>query len=167
MEKGTFHIKTGFAEMFKGGVIMDVTTPEQAVIAEEAGAVAVMALERVPADIRAQGGVARMSDPKIIKEIMAAVSIPVMAKVRIGHFVEAMILEAIGVDFIDESEVLTPADEEHHIDKWKFKVPFVCGARNLGEALRRIAEGAAMIRTKGEAGTGNVVEAVRQLRGEC
>ncbi len=142
--------------MFKGGVIMDVTTPEQAVIAEEAGAVAVMALERVPADIRAQGGVARMSDPKRIKEIMAAVSIPVMAKVRIGHFVEAMILEAIGVDFIDESEVLTPADEEHHIDKWKFKVPFVNGARDLGEALRRIAEGAAMIRTKGEAGTGNV-----------
>ena len=164
MEKGTFQIKTGFAEMFKGGVIMDVTTPEQAVIAEEAGAVAVMALERVPADIRAQGGVARMSDPKIIKEIMAAVSIPVMAKVRIGHFVEAMILEAIGVDFIDESEVLTPADEEHHIDKWKFKVPFVCGARNLGEALRRIAEGAAMIRTKGEAGPGNVVEAVRHAR---
>ncbi|GAA5338788.1 pyridoxal 5'-phosphate synthase lyase subunit PdxS [Thermus antranikianii] len=164
MEKGTFQIKTGFAEMFKGGVIMDVTTPEQAVIAEEAGAVAVMALERVPADIRAQGGVARMSDPKVIKEIMAAVSIPVMAKVRIGHFVEAMILEALGVDFIDESEVLTPADEEHHIDKWKFKVPFVCGARNLGEALRRIAEGAAMIRTKGEAGTGNVVEAVRHAR---
>ncbi len=164
MEKGTFHIKTGFAEMFKGGVIMDVTTPEQAVIAEEAGAVAVMALERVPADIRAQGGVARMSDPKRIKEIMAAVSIPVMAKVRIGHFVEAMILEAIGVDFIDESEVLTPADEEHHIDKWKFKVPFVNGARDLGEALRRIAEGAAMIRTKGEAGTGNVVEAVRHAR---
>jgi len=164
MEKGTFQIKTGFAEMFKGGVIMDVTPPEQAVIAEEAGAVAVMALERVPADIRAQGGVARMSDPKIIKEIMAAVSIPVMAKVRIGHFVEAMILEAIGVDFIDESEVLTPADEEHHIDKWKFKVPFVCGARNLGEALRRIAEGAAMIRTKGEAGTGNVVEAGRHAR---
>ena len=164
MEKGTFHIKTGFAEMFKGGVIMDVTTPEQAVIAEEAGAVAVMASERARADIRAQGGVARMSDPKIIKEIMAAVSIPVMAKVRIGHFVEAMILEAIGVDFIDESEVLTPADEEHHIDKWKFKVPFVCGARNLGEALRRIAEGAAMIRTKGEAGTGNVVEAVRHAR---
>ncbi len=164
MEKGTFQIKTGFAEMFKGGVIMDVTTPEQAVIAEEAGAVAVMALERVPADIRAQGGVARMSDPKIIKEIMAAVSIPVMAKVRIGHFVEAMILEALGVDFIDESEVLTPADEEHHIDKWKFKVPFVNGARDLGEALRRIAEGAAMIRTKGEAGTGNVVEAVRHAR---
>jgi pyridoxal 5'-phosphate synthase pdxS subunit len=164
MEKGTFQIKTGFAEMFKGGVIMDVTTPEQAIIAEEAGAVAVMALERVPADIRAQGGVARMSDPKVIKEIMAAVSIPVMAKVRIGHFVEAMILEAIGVDFIDESEVLTPADEEHHIDKWKFKVPFVNGARDLGEALRRIAEGAAMIRTKGEAGTGNVVEAVRHAR---
>jgi pyridoxal 5'-phosphate synthase pdxS subunit len=164
MEKGTFQIKTGFAEMFKGGVIMDVTTPEQAIIAEEAGAVAVMALERVPADIRAQGGVARMSDPKVIKEIMAAVSIPVMAKVRIGHFVEAMILEAIGVDIIDESEVLTPADEEHHIDKWKFKVPFVNGARDLGEALRRIAEGAAMIRTKGEAGTGNVVEAVRHAR---
>ncbi|TBH21075.1 pyridoxal 5'-phosphate synthase lyase subunit PdxS [Thermus thermamylovorans] len=164
MEKGTFQIKTGFAEMFKGGVIMDVTTPEQAAIAEEAGAVAVMALERVPADIRAQGGVARMSDPKVIKEIMAAVSIPVMAKVRIGHFAEAMILEALGVDFIDESEVLTPADEEHHIDKWKFRVPFVCGARDLGEALRRIAEGAAMIRTKGEAGTGNVVEAVRHAR---
>jgi pyridoxal 5'-phosphate synthase pdxS subunit len=164
MEKGTFQIKTGFAEMFKGGVIMDVTTPEQAIIAEEAGAVAVMALERVPADIRAQGGVARMSDPKVIKEIMAAVSIPVMAKVRIGHFVEAMILEAIGVDFIDESEVLTPADEELHIDKWKFKVPFVNGAQDLGEALRRIAEGAAMIRTKGEAGTGNVVEAVRHAR---
>ncbi len=164
MEKGTFPIKTGFAEMFKGGVIMDVTTPEEARIAEEAGAVAVMALERVPADIRAQGGVARMSDPKRIKEIMAAVSIPVMAKVRIGHFVEAMILEALGVDFIDESEVLTPADEEHHIDKWRFGVPFVCGARNLGEALRRIAEGAAMIRTKGEAGTGNVVEAVRHAR---
>ncbi|AEB11968.1 pyridoxal 5'-phosphate synthase lyase subunit PdxS [Marinithermus hydrothermalis] len=164
MEKGTLRVKTGFAEMFKGGVIMDVTTPEQAVIAEEAGACAVMALERVPADIRAQGGVARMSDPKIIKEIMAAVSIPVMAKVRIGHFVEAMILEAIGVDFIDESEVLTPADDEHHIDKWSFKVPFVCGARDLGEALRRIGEGAAMIRTKGEAGTGNVIEAVRHAR---
>ncbi|HFB39213.1 MAG TPA: pyridoxal 5'-phosphate synthase lyase subunit PdxS, partial [Oceanithermus sp.] len=144
--------------------IMDVTTPEQAEIAEEAGAVAVMALERVPADIRAQGGVARMADPKKIKEIMAAVSIPVMAKVRIGHFAEAMILEALGVDFIDESEVLTPADEEHHIDKWAFKVPFVNGARDLGEALRRIAEGAAMIRTKGEAGTGNVVEAVRHAR---
>ena len=162
--KGTLKVKTGFAEMFKGGVIMDVTTPEQAEIAEEAGAVAVMALERVPADIRAQGGVARMADPKKIKEIMAAVSIPVMAKVRIGHFAEAMILEAIGVDFIDESEVLTPADEEHHIDKWAFKVPFVNGARDLGEALRRIAEGAAMIRTKGEAGTGNVVEAVRHAR---
>ncbi len=162
--KGTLKVKTGFAEMFKGGVIMDVTTPEQAEIAEEAGAVAVMALERVPADIRAQGGVARMADPKKIKEIMAAVSIPVMAKVRIGHFAEAMILEALGVDFIDESEVLTPADEEHHIDKWAFKVPFVNGARDLGEALRRIAEGAAMIRTKGEAGTGNVVEAVRHAR---
>ncbi len=163
-EKGTLKVKTGFAEMFKGGVIMDVTTAEQAEIAEEAGAVAVMALERVPADIRAQGGVARMADPKKIKEIMAAVSIPVMAKVRIGHFAEAMILEALGVDFIDESEVLTPADEEHHIDKWAFKVPFVNGARDLGEALRRIAEGAAMIRTKGEAGTGNVVEAVRHAR---
>ena len=164
MEKGTLRVKTGFAEMFKGGVIMDVTTPEQAKIAEEAGAVAVMALERVPADIRAQGGVARMSDPKVIKEIMAAVSIPVMAKVRIGHLAEAMILEALGIDFIDESEVLTPADEEHHIDKWAFKVPFVNGARDLGEALRRIAEGSAMIRTKGEAGTGNVVEAVRHAR---
>ncbi len=164
MEKGTLRVKTGFAEMFKGGVIMDVTDAEQAKIAEEAGAVAVMALERVPADIRAQGGVARMSDPKKIKEIMAAVSIPVMAKARIGHFAEAMILEALGVDFIDESEVLTPADEEHHIDKWAFKVPFVNGARDLGEALRRIAEGAAMIRTKGEAGTGNVVEAVRHAR---
>jgi len=164
MEKGTLQVKTGFAEMFKGGVIMDVTDAEQAKIAEEAGAVAVMALERVPADIRAQGGVARMSDPKKIKEIMAAVSIPVMAKARIGHFAEAMILEALGVDFIDESEVLTPADEEHHIDKWSFKVPFVNGARDLGEALRRIAEGAAMIRTKGEAGTGNVVEAVRHAR---
>ncbi len=164
MEKGTLRVKTGFAEMFKGGVIMDVTTPEQAGIAEEAGAVAVMALERVPADIRVQGGVARMSDPKVIKEIMAAVSIPVMAKVRIGHFAEAMVLEALGVDFIDESEVLTPADEEHHIDKWAFKVPFVNGARDLGEALRRIAEGSAMIRTKGEAGTGNVVEAVRHAR---
>lgn len=150
--------------MLKGGVIMDVTTPEQAVIAEKAGAVAVMALERVPADIRARGGVARMSDPKIIKEIKAAVSIPVMAKVRIGHFVEAQILEALGIDFIDESEVLTPADEMYHIDKWAFKIPFVCGARNLGEALRRIGEGASMIRTKGEAGTGNVVEAVRHMR---
>ena len=164
MEKGTFQIKTGFAEMFKGGVIMDVTTPEQAVIAEEAGAVAVLALERVPADIRAQGGVARMSDPKIIKEIMAAVSIPVMAKVRIGHFVEAMILEAIGVDFIDESEVLTPADDRYHLNKHGFKVPFLCGCKNLGEALRRINEGAAMMRTKGEAGTGNIVEAVRHIR---
>ncbi len=161
---GTIKVKTGFAEMFKGGVIMDVTTAEQAAIAEEAGAVAVMALERVPADIRAQGGVARMADPKKIKEIMSAVSIPVMAKARIGHFVEAQILEALGVDFVDESEVLTPADEEHHIDKWAFKVPFVNGARDLGEALRRIAEGAAMIRTKGEAGTGNVVEAVRHAR---
>jgi len=150
--------------MLKGGVIMDVTTPEQAEIAEEAGAVAVMALERVPADIRAQGGVARMSDPKIIKAIMKAVSIPVMAKCRIGHFVEAQILEALGVDFIDESEVLTPADEQHHINKHAFKVPFVCGCRDLGEALRRIGEGAAMIRTKGEAGTGNVVEAVRHMR---
>lgn len=164
MEKGTYRVKTGFAEMFKGGVIMDVTTPEQARIAEEAGAVAVMALERVPAEIRAQGGVARMADPKKIKEIMNAVSIPVMAKVRIGHIAEAKILEALGVDFIDESEVLTPADPFHHIDKWQFKVPFVCGCRDLGEAARRIAEGAAMIRTKGEAGTGNVVEAVRHMR---
>jgi pyridoxal 5'-phosphate synthase pdxS subunit len=150
--------------MFKGGVIMDVTTPEQAQIAEEAGAVAVMALERVPADIRAQGGVARMADPKKIKEIMNAVSIPVMAKCRIGHIAEAKILEALGVDFIDESEVLTPADPFHHIDKWQFKVPFVCGCRDLGEACRRLAEGAAMLRTKGEAGTGNVVEAVRHMR---
>jgi pyridoxal 5'-phosphate synthase pdxS subunit len=164
MEKGTYRVKTGFADMFKGGVIMDVTTPEQAKIAEEAGAVAVMALERVPADIRAQGGVARMADPKKIKEIMDAVSIPVMAKVRIGHLAEARILEALGVDFIDESEVLTPADPFHHIDKWQFKVPFVCGCRDLGEAARRIAEGAAMIRTKGEAGTGNVIEAVRHMR---
>jgi pyridoxal 5'-phosphate synthase pdxS subunit len=156
--------KAGFAEMFKGGVIMDVVNAQQAEIAQEAGAVAVMALERVPADIRAQGGVARMSDPKLIKEIMSAVSIPVMAKCRIGHIVEAQILEAIGVDFIDESEVLTPADESFHIDKHAFKVPFVCGATNIGEALRRIAEGAAMIRTKGEAGTGNVVEAVRHAR---
>lgn len=163
-QKGTFTVKKGLAEMLKGGVIMDVTTPEQAKIAEEAGAVAVMALERVPADIRAVGGVARMADPEVILAIMEAVSIPVMAKVRIGHFVEAQILEALGVDYIDESEVLTPADEEHHIDKHLFKVPFVCGARNLGEALRRIAEGAAMIRTKGEAGTGNVVEAVRHMR---
>ncbi|NPA07307.1 MAG: pyridoxal 5'-phosphate synthase lyase subunit PdxS [Chloroflexi bacterium] len=164
MLTGTFKVKIGLAQMLKGGVIMDVVTPEQAKIAEDAGAVAVMALERVPADIRAQGGVARMSDPELILKIMDAVSIPVMAKVRIGHFVEAQILEAIGVDFIDESEVLTPADEEHHIDKHKFKVPFVAGARNLGEALRRIAEGAAMIRTKGEAGTGDVVEAVRHAR---
>jgi pyridoxal 5'-phosphate synthase pdxS subunit len=159
-----YELNKNLAQMLKGGVIMDVTTPEQAVIAEKAGAVAVMALERVPADIRARGGVARMSDPKIIKEIKAAVSIPVMAKVRIGHFVEAQILEALGIDFIDESEVLTPADEMYHIDKWAFKIPFVCGARNLGEALRRIGEGASMIRTKGEAGTGNVVEAVRHMR---
>ena len=163
-EVGTFRVKAGLAEMLKGGVIMDVTTPEQAVIAERAGAVAVMALERVPADIRAAGGVARMADPRIVREIMDAVTIPVMAKARIGHFVEAQILEALGVDYIDESEVLTPADEQYHIDKVKFKVPFVCGARNLGEALRRIAEGAAMIRTKGEPGTGNVVEAVRHAR---
>ncbi|MGK0618753.1 pyridoxal 5'-phosphate synthase lyase subunit PdxS [Meiothermus cerbereus] len=164
MEKGTLRVKTGFAEMFKGGVIMDVVNAQQAEIAQEAGAVAVMALERVPADIRTQGGVARMSDPKLIKEIMSAVSIPVMAKCRIGHTVEAQILEALGVDFIDESEVLTPADESFHIDKHAFKVPFVCGATNIGEALRRIGEGAAMIRTKGEAGTGNVVEAVRHAR---
>ena len=163
-EKGTSRVKEGLAEMLKGGVIMDVTTPEQAKIAEDAGAVAVMALERVPADIRAAGGVARMADPEVIERIMSAVTIPVMAKVRIGHFVEAQILEALGVDFIDESEVLTPADEAYHIDKHAFKVPFVCGARNLGEALRRIGEGAAMIRTKGEAGTGDVVEAVRHLR---
>ncbi|MBC7220079.1 pyridoxal 5'-phosphate synthase lyase subunit PdxS [Candidatus Bipolaricaulota bacterium] len=164
MDKGTYRVKTGFAEMFKGGVIMDVTTADQARIAEEAGAVAVMALERVPADIRAQGGVARMADPQKIREIQDAVSIPVMAKVRIGHIAEARILEALGVDFIDESEVLTPADPFHHIDKWGFKVPFVCGCRDLGEATRRIAEGAAMIRTKGEAGTGNVIEAVRHMR---
>ncbi|MEW6031881.1 MAG: pyridoxal 5'-phosphate synthase lyase subunit PdxS [Bacillota bacterium] len=163
-EKGTWRVKKGLAEMLKGGVIMDVTTPEQARIAEEAGAVAVMALERVPADIRSAGGVARMADPTVILKIMEAVTIPVMAKARIGHFVEAQILEALGVDYIDESEVLTPADEEHHIDKRRFTVPFVCGARNLGEALRRIAEGAAMIRTKGEPGTGNVVEAVRHMR---
>ncbi|NLG69071.1 MAG: pyridoxal 5'-phosphate synthase lyase subunit PdxS [Firmicutes bacterium] len=161
---GTWTVKDGLARMRKGGVIMDVTTPEQARIAEEAGAVAVMALERVPADIRAAGGVARMADPDVVEAIKRAVTIPVMAKVRIGHFVEAQILEALEVDFIDESEVLTPADEEHHIDKPAFKVPFVCGARDLGEALRRIAEGAAMIRTKGEAGTGDVVEAVRHLR---
>ncbi|MDO8738413.1 MAG: pyridoxal 5'-phosphate synthase lyase subunit PdxS [Candidatus Deferrimicrobium sp.] len=157
-------LKRGLAQMLKGGVIMDVTTADQAKVAEEAGAVAVMALERVPADIRAQGGVARMGDPIRVKEIMAAVTIPVMAKVRIGHFVEAQVMEALGVDFIDESEVLTPADEQFHIDKRKFKIPFVCGARDLGEALRRIGEGAAMIRTKGEAGTGNVVEAVRHMR---
>jgi len=165
MEKqATFKVKVGLAEMLKGGVIMDVTSVEQAIIAEEGGAVAVMALERVPADIRAQGGVARMADPKIIQAIMDAVTIPVMAKVRIGHFAEAQILESLGVDFIDESEVLTPADESHHIDKHKFKVPFVCGCRDLGEALRRIGEGAALIRTKGEAGSGNVVEAVRHMR---
>lgn len=163
MEKGTWTVKTGFADMFKGGVIMDVTTAEQAKIAEEAGAVAVMALERVPADIRKAGGVARMASIAKIKEIMQAVSIPVMAKVRIGHIAEARILEALGVDFIDESEVLTPADDRFHINKHEFKVPFVCGARDLGEALRRIAEGAAMIRTKGEAGTGNVVEAVKHM----
>ncbi len=162
--KGTWRVKAGLAQMLKGGVIMDVVTPEQAKIAEEAGAVAVMALERVPADIRAAGGVARMADPAHIEAIMKAVSIPVMAKCRIGHFVEAQILEALGVDYIDESEVLTPADENHHIWKHDFKVPFVCGCRDLGEALRRIAEGAAMIRTKGEAGTGNVVEAVRHMR---
>jgi pyridoxal 5'-phosphate synthase pdxS subunit len=161
---GSLKVKTGLAEMLKGGVIMDVTTPEQAIIAEEAGACAVMALERVPSDIRAEGGVARMADPTIIQSIMAVVSIPVMAKARIGHFVEAQILEALGADFIDESEVLTPADDSYHINKHDFKVPFVCGCRNLGEALRRIGEGAAMIRTKGEPGTGNVVEAVRHMR---
>ncbi len=159
-----FRLKVGFAEMLKGGVIMDVVNAEQATIAEQAGASAVMALERVPSDIRKEGGVARMSQIRIIRDIMAAVSIPVMAKVRIGHFTEARILEVLGVDYIDESEVLTPADEEHHVDKQDFKVPFVCGARNLGEALRRIAEGAAMIRTKGEAGSGNIVEAVRHIR---
>ncbi|HEY1016818.1 MAG TPA: pyridoxal 5'-phosphate synthase lyase subunit PdxS [Herpetosiphonaceae bacterium] len=164
METSTFKTKVGLAQMLKGGVIMDVVTPEQAKIAEEAGAVAVMALERVPADIRKHGGVARMSDPDMIEGIIKAVTIPVMAKARIGHFVEAQILEALGVDYIDESEVLTPADEEHHTNKHAFKVPFVCGCRNLGEALRRITEGAAMIRTKGEAGTGNVVEAVRHAR---
>jgi pyridoxal 5'-phosphate synthase pdxS subunit len=163
-ETGTFRVKAGLAEMLKGGVIMDVTSADQARIAEEAGACAVMALERVPADIRAQGGVARMADPEKVLEIMEAVSIPVMAKCRIGHFVEAQVLEALGIDYIDESEVLTPADEAHHVDKHAFKVPFVCGCRNLGEALRRIGEGAAMIRTKGEAGTGNVVEAVRHAR---
>ncbi|MBS3908480.1 MAG: pyridoxal 5'-phosphate synthase lyase subunit PdxS [Actinobacteria bacterium] len=164
VETGTQRVKTGLAEMLKGGVIMDVTDASQAKIAEEAGAVAVMALERVPADIRAAGGVARMADPTKIAEIVEAVTIPVMAKARIGHFVEAQILEALGVDYIDESEVLTPADEEHHINKWDFKVPFVCGCRNMGEALRRISEGAAMIRTKGEPGTGNIVEAVRHMR---
>ena len=161
---GTARVKRGMAEMLKGGVIMDVVTPEQAKIAEDAGAVAVMALERVPADIRVEGGVARMSDPDMIDGIIAAVSIPVMAKARIGHFVEAQVLQSLGVDYIDESEVLTPADEAHHIDKWAFTAPFVCGATNLGEALRRIAEGAAMIRSKGEAGTGNVVEATRHMR---
>jgi len=161
---GTFRVKTGLAEMLKGGVIMDVVTAEHARIAEDAGAAAVMALERVPSDIRADGGVARMSDPTMIEQIKEAVTIPVMAKARIGHFVEAQVLETLEVDYVDESEVLTPADEANHIDKWRFKVPFVCGATNLGEALRRIAEGAAMIRTKGEAGTGNVVEAVRHMR---
>lgn len=164
MEKGTLEIKIGFAEMLKGGVIMDVVNAEHAKIAEEAGAVAVMALERIPADIRKAGGVSRMSDPALIREIQEAVSIPVMAKCRIGHFVEAQILQQLGVDFIDESEVLTPADELNHINKHQFKVPFVCGCRDLGEALRRIGEGAAMIRTKGEAGTGNIVEAVRHMR---
>jgi pyridoxal 5'-phosphate synthase pdxS subunit len=162
--KGTLRIKTGLAEMLKGGVIMDVTNAEQAKIAEDAGAVSVMALERVPADIRKEGGVARMANPKKIREIMAAVTIPVMAKARIGHFVEAQILQSLGVDYIDESEVLTPADDRYHIDKFAFRVPFVCGARDLGEALRRIGEGAAMIRTKGEAGSGNIVEAVRHMR---
>lgn len=161
---GTVKVKRGLAEMLKGGVIMDVVTPDQAKIAEDAGAVAVMALERVPADIRADGGIARMSDPEMIEAIKETVTIPVMAKARIGHFVEAQVLEALGVDYVDESEVLTPADEKHHIDKWAFEVPFVCGATNLGEALRRISEGACMIRSKGEAGTGNVVQAVRHLR---
>ena len=161
---GTGRVKRGLAENLKGGVIMDVVTAEHARIAEDAGAVAVMALERVPADIRVQGGVARMSDPALVEQIMHAVSIPVMAKARIGHFVEAQVLEALGVDYVDESEVLSPADEEHHVDKWRFTVPFVCGATNLGEALRRISEGAAMIRSKGEAGTGNVIEAVRHMR---
>ena len=163
-ELGTMRVKSGLAEMLKGGVIMDVTSAEQARIAEDAGAVSVMALERVPADIRKEGGVARMADPTRIREIQAAVTIPVMAKCRIGHFVEAQILEALEVDYIDESEVLTPADEENHVDKWKFRVPFVCGCRNLGEALRRLNEGAAMIRTKGEAGTGDIVNAVRHMR---
>jgi pyridoxal 5'-phosphate synthase pdxS subunit len=164
LESKDYKLKVGLAEMLKGGVIMDVTNADQAKIAEDAGAVAVMALERIPADIRTQGGVARMSDPKLIKEIQKAVSIPVMAKCRIGHFAEAQILQAIGVDFIDESEVLTPADEEYHIDKHPFKIPFVCGCRDIGEALRRISEGAAMLRTKGEAGSGNIVEAVRHMR---
>ena len=163
-ETGTFRVKSGLAQMLKGGVIMDVVTPDQAKIAEDAGAVAVMALERVPADIRRDGGVARMSDPEMIEGIKEAVTIPVMAKARIGHFAEAQILQSLGVDYVDESEVLTPADEAHHIDKWAFTVPFVCGATNLGEALRRISEGACMIRSKGEAGTGNIVEAVRHLR---
>jgi pyridoxal 5'-phosphate synthase pdxS subunit len=163
-KKGTYRVKSGLAEMLKGGVIMDVTTAEQAKIAETAGAVAVMALERVPADIRAQGGVARMADPTKVQEIMAVVTIPVMAKVRIGHFVEAQVLESLGVDYIDESEVLTPADPDYHVNKWGFTIPFICGARNLGEACRRLAEGAAMIRTKGEPGTGNVIEAVRHMR---
>jgi len=163
-QTGTDRVKRGLAEMLRGGVIMDVVTPEQAKIAEDAGAVAVMALERVPADIRREGGVARMSDPVLIEGIKAAVTVPVMAKARIGHFAEAQVLEALGVDYVDESEVLTPADEAHHIDKWAFTVPFVCGATNLGEALRRISEGAAMIRSKGEAGSGNIVEAVRHLR---
>ena len=161
---GTARVKTGLAEMLKGGVIMDVINAEQAKIAEDAGAVAVMALERVPADIRAAGGVARMADPTIVEQVVKSVSIPVMAKCRIGHFVEAQILQSLGVDYIDESEVLTPADEEHHVNKWEFAVPFVCGCRNLGEALRRLSEGAAMVRTKGEPGTGNVVEAVRHIR---
>lgn len=163
-EKGSFDVKVALAEMLKGGVIMDVTNPEQAKIAEDAGAVAVMALERIPSDIRAQGGIARMSNPELIQKIQETVTIPVMAKCRIGHFVEAQILQALQVDFIDESEVLTPADEENHIDKHAFKIPFVCGCRDLGEALRRIGEGAALIRTKGEAGTGNIVEAVRHMR---
>src|SRR5213075_2111168 len=163
-DEATFRVKAGLAEMLKGGVIMDVVDADQAKIAEDAGAVAVMALERVPADIRRDGGVARMSDPAMIEDIKETVTIPVMAKARIGHFAEAQVLEALGVDYIDESEVLTPADEVHHIDKWAFTVPFVCGATNLGEALRRISEGAAMIRSKGEAGSGNIVEAVRHLR---
>src|SRR5271157_5888077 len=163
-DEATFQVKSGLAEMLKGGVIMDVVTPDQAEVAEEAGAAAVMALERVPADIRRDGGVARMSDPDMIAGIQQAVSIPVMAKARIGHFLEAQVLQALDVDYVDESEVLTPADESNHIDKWSFKVPFVCGATNLGEALRRIGEGAAMIRSKGEAGTGDIVEAVRHMR---